>query len=185
LDPSAGAAFGVPVLYSGNAMRDRSAPTPMFRQYHALKQEYPQAILFFRMGDFYEMFFDDAKLASRVLELTLTARGKGTDSVVPMCGFPHHQLESYTARLVQNGQRVAVCDQVEDPKKAKGLVRREVVRVVTPGTVTDPSQLDAKDNAWMGAVTLAAGRIGAAFLDLSTGEFVAWEAPGDSPADWS
>jgi DNA mismatch repair protein MutS len=156
----------------------------MFRQYRSMKEGHPEAILLFRMGDFYEMFFDDAKLASRLLELTLTARGKGTDSVVPMCGFPHHQLESYTARLVQSGQRVAVCEQVEDPKKAKGLVRREVVRVVTPGTVTDPTQLDAKDNAWMAAVTRAVGRLAVAFLDLSTGEFVAWEARGDSPADW-
>jgi len=149
-----------------------------------MKEGHPKAILLFRMGDFYEMFFDDAKLASRLLELTLTARGKGTDNVVPMCGFPYHQLESYTARLVQSGQRVAVCEQVEDPKKAQGLVRREVVRVVTPGTVTDPTQLDAKDNAWMAAVTRAVGRLAVAFLDLSTGEFVAWEARGDSPADW-
>jgi len=130
-------------------MADPSTLTPMFRQYRALKRDHPNAILLFRMGDFYEMFYEDAKEASRILELTLTARGKGTDNVVPMCGFPHHQLEAYTARLVRADQRVAICDQVEDPRKAKGLVRREVVRVVTPGTVTDPAQLDAKRNAWM------------------------------------
>jgi DNA mismatch repair protein MutS len=136
------------------------------------------------MGDFYEMFYEDAKLASRLLELTLTARGKGTDNVVPMCGFPHHQLEAYTARLVRAGQRVAICDQVEDPRKAKGLVRREVVRIVTPGTVTDPEQLEAKDNAWVGAVATASKRLGAAFLDLSTGEFLAWESATDAAEAW-
>jgi len=165
-------------------MREAAALTPMFRQYRSLKQDQPDAILLFRMGDFYEMFFDDAKLASRLLELTLTARGKGTDNVVPMCGFPHHQLDAYTAKLVTAGQRVAVCDQVEDPRKAKGLVRREVVRVVTPGTVTDPSQLQAKENHWMAAVSTAAERLGAAFLDLSTGELLAWESAGDSVRPW-
>jgi DNA mismatch repair protein MutS len=165
-------------------MREAAALTPMFRQYRALKDDQPDAILLFRMGDFYEMFFDDAKVASRLLELTLTARGKGTDLVVPMCGFPHHQLDAYTAKLVMAGQRVAVCDQVEDPRKAKGLVRREVVRVVTPGTVTDPAQLEAKENHWMAAVSTAAERIGAAFLDLSTGELLVWESDDDAGRPW-
>jgi DNA mismatch repair protein MutS len=165
-------------------MREAAALTPMFRQYRSLKNDHPDAILLFRMGDFYEMFYDDAKVASRLLELTLTARGKGTDNVVPMCGFPHHQLDSYTARLVLAGQRVAVCNQVEDPKHAKGLVRREVVRVVTPGTVTDPAQLEAKENHWMAAVSSAAGRLGAAFLDLSTGEFLAWESTPGVERPW-
>jgi DNA mismatch repair protein MutS len=165
-------------------MREASTLTPMFRQYQALKRDHPDAILLFRMGDFYEMFYEDAKLASRLLELTLTARGKGTDNVVPMCGFPHHQLEAYTARLVRAGQRVAICDQVEDPRKAKGLVRREVVRIVTPGTVTDPDQLEAKDNAWMGAVARASKRLGAAFLDVSTGEFLAWESATEAAEAW-
>ena len=110
-----------------------AALTPMLRQYKALKRDNPDAILLFRMGDFYEMFYQDAQRASGLLELTLTSRGKGTDNAVPMCGFPHHQLEPYTARLVRADQRVAICDQVEDPKKAKGLVRREVVRVVHRG----------------------------------------------------
>ncbi len=156
-------------------MGEPSNLTPMFRQYKALKRDHPDAILLFRMGDFYEMFYEDAKLASRLLELTLTARGKGTDNVVPMCGFPHHQLEPYTAKLVRADRRVAICDQVEDPKKAKGLVRRDVVRIVTPGTITDPSQLDAKLHSWICGIATAADRTGAAFLDLSTGEFLAWE----------
>jgi DNA mismatch repair protein MutS len=165
-------------------MAQVSSLTPMFRQYRALKQRHPDAILLFRMGDFYEMFWDDAREASRLLELTLTARGKGTDNVVPMCGFPHHQLESYTARLVRAGHRVAVCDQVEDPRTAKGLVRREVVRIVTPGTVTDPGQLEARDNAWIAALASASGHLGAAFLDASTGEFLAWQQGHDGDAAW-
>jgi len=111
--------------------------TPMFRQYRSIKQDHPDAILFFRMGDFYVMFYEDAREASRALSLTLTARGKGTDNEVPMCGFPHHQLEGYGGKLVKAGFRVAVCEQVEDPREAKGLVRREVVRVLTPGTVPE------------------------------------------------
>ena len=162
-----------------------AALTPMLRQYKALKRDNPDAILLFRMGDFYEMFYQDAQRASGLLELTLTSRGKGTDNVVPMCGFPHHQLEPYTARLVRADQRVAICDQVEDPKNAKGLVRREVVRVVTPGTVTDPDQLDATANAWIAAVVQSAAHLGAAFLDLSTGEFLAWDCHETTELGWS
>jgi DNA mismatch repair protein MutS len=161
-----------------------AALTPMLRQYKALKRDNPSAILLFRMGDFYEMFYEDAQRASGLLELTLTARGKGTENVVPMCGFPHHQLEPYTAKLVRASQRVAICDQVEDPKTAKGLVRREVVRVVTPGTVTDPEQLDASSNAWVSAIAECRGRLGAAFLDLSTGEFLAWDCDGSDEPAW-
>ncbi len=155
--------------------------TPMFRQYQSVKAQHPDTVLFFRMGDFYEMFYEDAEVASRILELTLTARGKGTDNVVPMCGFPHHQLDAYTARLVRAGRRVAVCDQTEDPRKVKGLVKREVVRVVTPGTLTDPDQLDAKRNAWLAAVVAGQKQLGAAFVDASTGEMIAWESAGEDP----
>ena len=164
-------------------MRESARLTPMFRQYRSIKQDHPDAVLFFRMGDFYEMFFEDAKVASGELDLTLTARGKGTDNVVPMCGFPHHQVESYTARLVTAGRKVAVCEQLEDPRKVKGLVKRDVVRIVTPGTVTDPTQLDSKTNAWLASVATVSGRVGAAFLDASTGEFLAWQAP-DSGDGW-
>jgi DNA mismatch repair protein MutS len=156
-------------------MREPSL-TPMFQQYRALKTDHKDAILLFRMGDFYEMFHEDAREASRVLDLTLTARGKGTAHVAPMCGFPHHQLDAYVAKLVRDGRRVAVCEQVEDPRAAKGLVRREVVRVVTPGTLTDPEQLDAGSNAWIASIVTVAGRSGAAFLDASTGEYVAWQS---------
>ena len=150
--------------------------TPMFQQYRAIKQDHPAAILLFRMGDFYEMFYEDAREASRALELTLTARGKGTANEVPMCGFPHHQLEGYGGRLVKAGFRVAVCDQVEDPRTAKGLVRREVVRVLTPGTAPEAAGLDPGENCWAAAVVMVNGRVGAAFLDAGTGEFLAWEA---------
>jgi DNA mismatch repair protein MutS len=149
--------------------------TPMFRQYRSIKQDHPEAILLFRMGDFYEMFYEDAREASRALELTLTARGKGTDHEVPMCGFPHHQLEGYGARLVKAGFRVAVCEQVEDPREAKGLVRREVVRVLTPGTLPDAAGLESGDNCWAAGVAMVNGQVGAAFLDAGTGEFIAWE----------
>jgi len=147
----------------------------MFRQYRSLKRQHPDALLLFRMGDFYEMFYEDAERASRLLDLTLTVRGRGTSHAAPMCGFPHHQLESYAARLVRAGLRVAVCEQVEDPRTAKGLVRREIVRIVTPGTVTDLSELDGKSPSWLASVAYVEGRTGAAFLEATTGEFLAWE----------
>jgi DNA mismatch repair protein MutS len=164
-------------------MQDAASLTPMFRQYRALKGQHPGAILLFRMGDFYEMFHEDAEVASKALDLTLTARGKGTANVAPMCGFPHHQLDAYAAKLVRCGHRVAVCDQVEDPKTAKGLVRREVVRIVTPGTLDDPNELDARANTWLASVAASPGRVGASFLDVSTGDFVAWEESG--PQAWT
>ncbi|HKQ59873.1 MAG TPA: hypothetical protein VJS92_01235, partial [Candidatus Polarisedimenticolaceae bacterium] len=160
-------------------MHAAGSATPMFRQYRALKQQHPTAILLFRMGDFYEMFYEDAQLASRLLELTLTARGRGTEHVAPMCGFPHHQLDAYTARLVRGGQRVAICEQIEDPRQARGLVRRAVVRVVTPGTLTDPAALEAKSNLWIAGVATCGRQLGAAWLDPSTGEFLAWESAAD------
>ncbi len=160
-------------------MSDGSSLTPMFRQYRSHKKDHPEAILLFRMGDFFEMFYEDAQEASRLLDLTLTARGKGTDHAAPMCGFPHHQLEHYTAKLVRAGKSVAICEQVEDPRTAKGLVRREVIRIVTPGTVTDPDQLEARENAWIASVTSAGTAVAAAFVDASTGEFLAWQSPAD------
>ncbi|MDH3591124.1 MAG: DNA mismatch repair protein MutS, partial [Planctomycetota bacterium] len=144
--------------------------------------EHPDSILLFRMGDFYEMFYEDAQTASNLLQITLTTRGKGTDHAAPMCGFPYHQLSSYTAKLVERGRRVAVCEQVEDPKRAKGLVKREVVQVVSPGTLTDPAALDDKANRWIAAVARTAGRWGASFADLSTGEWLVWENGSDDPA---
>lgn len=144
--------------------------TPMMSQYRALKARDPDALLLFRMGDFYEMFGPDAERASLLLGLTLTTRDKGPNAV-PMAGFPYPALESYLARLVQAGQRAAVCEQVEDPKLAKGLVKREVVRVVTPGTLTDEALLDPKAANYLAAVVELGGKLGLAWVELSTGRF--------------
>ncbi|HEV8345729.1 MAG TPA: DNA mismatch repair protein MutS [Vicinamibacterales bacterium] len=160
-----------------------SAPaTPAMRQYLDAKQQHRDAILFFRMGDFYEMFYEDALVAARALELTLTSRSKDANGGgIPMCGVPFHAVDGYIARLVKKGFRVAICEQVEDPRKAKGIVKREVVRVVSPGTLTDAKYLDAREPAFlMAIVTAPAGRsAGVALLDLSTGEFSAAEYTGD------
>jgi DNA mismatch repair protein MutS len=160
-----------------------TSATPAMRQYLDVKQQHRDALLFFRMGDFYEMFYQDALVAARALELTLTSRSKDAHgSGIPMCGVPFHAAETYVARLVKKGFRVAICDQVEDPRKAKGLVKREVVRVVSPGTFTDASFLDAREPAFIMAVTSIESRdkvtLGAALLDLSTGEFTATEYTG-------
>jgi len=153
--------------------------TPAMRQYLDAKQQYRDAILLFRMGDFYEMFYEDALVASRALELTLTSRSKDVNGGgIPMCGVPFHAVDGYIARLVKKGFRVAICDQVEDPRKAKGLVKREVVRVVSPGTLTDASYLDAREPAFLMATAPHGQTIGAALLDLSTGEFTTAEYAG-------
>jgi DNA mismatch repair protein MutS len=151
--------------------------TPMMRQYEALRRAYPGTLLLFRLGDFYELFGEDAVIASRVLDLVLTSRPVAKGRRVPMCGIPHHALESYLARLVEAGFRVAICEQVEDPRKARGLVRREVVRVVTPGTVTEEGLLPSRANVYVGAVAHRMGRWGLAFADLLTGEFRILELP--------
>jgi DNA mismatch repair protein MutS len=151
------------------------------RQYFDAKRQYRDAIVFFRMGDFYEMFYEDALTAARALELTLTSRSKdASGGAIPMCGVPFHAADGYIARLVRKGFRVAVCEQVEDPKKAKGLVRREVVRVVSPGTLTDAGYLEAREPAFLMAIAPAAGApgFGVALLDLSTGEFTTAEYHG-------
>ncbi len=151
----------------------------MLRQYHRLKKEHQDSILMFRMGDFYEMFFDDALQASRVLEITLTARGKGTANAAPMCGVPYHAVDGYVARLVRQGYKVAICDQTEDPAKARGLVKREVVRVVTPGTFTDPEQLASGEHNFLASFFPEEQGIGAAYLDLSTGDLTLSEVSGE------
>ncbi len=153
--------------------------SPMMRQYWSLKREYEDAILFFRMGDFYEMFYEDANKAAPVLDLALTARHDDAQGPVPMCGFPYHALEGYVARLVRAGFRVAVCEQVEDPKKAKGLLRREIVQVVSPGTATQPEVLESKAGNYLAALLSGEQAIGLAFADLSTGEFRAIELEGE------
>src|SRR5919107_1929370 len=159
-----------------------ASATPAMRQYLDAKQQYRDAILFFRMGDFYEMFYEDALLAARTLELTLTSRSKDAAGGIPMCGVPFHAADGYIARLVKKGFRVAICDQVEDPRTAKGLVRREVVRVVSPGPFTDASYLDAREPAFLMAVVRHDAKqlpvLGVALLDVSTGEFTATEYSG-------
>ncbi len=151
------------------------------RQYAAIKKEHPSALLFFRLGDFYELFFDDAVLAARELQITLTSRNKEKGVDIPMCGVPYHAAEGYISKLIRRGFKVAVCEQVEDPRFAKKLVRREVTRVVTPGTAAD-SSLNAEDNNFLAAVATVGDRVGFAALDLSTGEFRATEFAGESAA---
>src|SRR5262245_3465703 len=153
--------------------------TPMMRQYHAIKQEVPDALLLFRLGDFYELFFDDAVTASRELEITLTARNKERDHAVPMCGVPYHAADSYIARLLRKGYKVAICDQMEPPQKGTKLVRREVTRIVTPGTVTDSNVLTPGENNYLLAFTESDDALGCAFLDVSTGEFRAAQFGGE------
>ena len=135
------------------AVTPKTELTPMMRQYLEIKSSYPDAILFFRLGDFYEMFLDDAIKASRILDITLTSRNKNSEGGdVPLCGIPFHSAGPYIAKLVEAGEKVAICEQVEDPKTAKGIVRREVVKVVTPGLITDNDSLSPKENNFLVAV---------------------------------
>lgn len=150
--------------------------TPMMQQYLEIKAQHQDAILFYRLGDFYEMFFDDAVTASKVLGITLTSRNsKDDENRVPLCGIPYHAVSSYLAKMIKAGFKVAICEQVEDPKEAKGVVRREVVRVVTPGLVTDEQLLDDKDNRYLAAICQKGKSWGLSLLDLSTGEFLVSE----------
>src|ERR1051326_2063525 len=165
------------------------ADTPMMRQYQEAKAAAPDALLLFRMGDFYELFFDDAKTAARVLGLALTSRDKG-ENAVAMAGFPYHQLESYLAKLVSLGMRVAICEQVEDPKQAKGIVKREVTRIVTPGTLTDDALLDPQASNYLAAIAWSAATpkagspaAGLSWVDVSTGRFYATALPAELLAD--
>ena len=152
-------------------MNAETASTPLMRQYHAIKQQVPGALLMFRLGDFYELFFDDAVLAARELEITLTARNKEKGTAVPMCGVPYHAAEGYIARLIGRGYRVAICDQMEDAGPGKKLVRREVTRIVTPGTATDAHLLRSHENNYLAAISRDGSRAGLAYVDVSTGEF--------------
>ncbi|HEY4764453.1 MAG TPA: DNA mismatch repair protein MutS [Candidatus Sulfotelmatobacter sp.] len=153
--------------------------TPLMRQYAAVKKEHPTALLFFRLGDFYELFFDDAILAAKELQITLTSRNKEKGIAVPMCGVPYHAAEGYIGKLIRKGFKVAICEQMEDPRQAKKLVRREVTRVVTPGTAAD-SSLGSDENNFLAALAQVGDRVGFAALDLSTGEFRATEFSGEA-----
>jgi len=145
--------------------------TPMIRQYLEIKGQHPDAILFFRLGDFYEMFFEDARVASRILDIALTSRDKENEDAVPMCGVPYHAAFGYISKLLDNGFKVAICEQVEDPKLAKGIVRREVIRVVTPGVALDPESLEPRENNYLLALSWDGQHFGLSYTDASTGEF--------------
>ncbi len=164
------------------SLRPSEEDTPMMQQYHRIKRECADAILFFRMGDFYEMFHDDAKEASPILEIALTSRSKNKSQPIPMCGVPYHSANVYISKLIKAGKKVAICEQTEDPKQTKGLVKREIVRVVTPGTVIDDALLDPKENHFI--VSLYGGRdgLGLAALDVSTGLFKVTEIRGGDAA---
>src|SRR5215208_6765625 len=151
-------------------MRRPPSETPLMRQYMDVKDRHPDGIVFFRLGDFYEMFFEDALVAAKALDLTLTTRDKGRDDAVPMCGVPHHSARGYIARLTDLGHKVVICDQIEDARFAKGLVKRAVVRVVTPGVMLDDEVLDPKAARYLAAI-VAGPRPALAYLDVTTGEF--------------
>ena len=154
-------------------MEDISKFSPMMQRYLETKEQYKDCILFYRLGDFYEMFFDDAILVSRELEITLTGKDCGQAERAPMCGVPHHAAESYIARLIAKGYKVAICEQLEDPKTAKGIVERGVIRVVTPGTIVESNMLEERKNNYIMSIYKTGIYYGIAICDISTGEFYA------------
>lgn len=145
--------------------------TPMMKQYLELRDKYKDCILFYRLGDFYELFYDQAELCSRELELTLTGKDCGQEQRAPMCGIPFHAINTYIPKMVEKGYKVAICEQVEDPKNAKGLVKRDVVKIITPGTITDSTMLDEKKNNYIASIIKEKSNIAFSFCDISTGEF--------------
>src|SRR5262245_3867720 len=151
--------------------------TPMMQQYFRAKAEHPDKLLFYRMGDFYELFYDDAKLAARLLDITLIARGQSAGSPIPMAGVPYHAIDGYLAKLMKLGESVAICEQIGDPATSKGPVERKVLRVVTPGTVTDADLLEAKRDTLLVAVNPGRHRTGLAWLNLASGQFTLCEVP--------
>ena len=160
--------------------------TPMKRQYYEIKQQYQDCLLFFRLGDFYEMFDDDARLASKLLDLALTTRDRSVenpDERTPMCGIPYHSAETYIARLIAKGYKVAICEQTEDPALAKGLVKRDIIRVITPGTVIDSACLDDRRGNFLCGIFLDGQNAGAAFCDMTTGHTHVTAFSGDDRAE--
>ena len=151
--------------------KNEQSGTPLMRQYMEIKSQYSDCIVLFRMGDFYETFSEDAKTTSKVLGIVLTKRANGAAADVPLAGFPHHAIDNYLPKLVSAGYRVAICEQVEDPKLAKGIVKREVIEVVTPGTLTSDQALHQKSNQYIASLMFHRNIVGFAILDQSTGEF--------------
>ena len=156
------------------------AETPLMKQYKEIKSQYRDSILFFRLGDFYEMFFEDAVKASKELGLTLTSRNKEKGQEVPLAGVPYHTANPYIAKLISRGYKVAICEQTEDPKEAKGIVKREVIKIITPGTVMDIETLDSKSNNYLMSIRVVENAIGIAYIDITTGEFKVSEVEGDT-----
>ena len=150
---------------------ESSSLTPMMRQYREAKERHPDCILLFRMGDFYEMFFDDAERASRILEIALTTRDRNKPDKIPMCGFPHHAASGYISRLLAAGERVAICDQVEDPKEAKGIVKRQITKILTPGLTDEPGTISTEENHYLAAIAIIGKSVGIGSFELSTGDF--------------
>ena len=157
--------------------------TPMIEQYLSIKKEHQEAILLFRLGDFYEMFFEDAQTASRELDIVLTSRDGGAGKI-PMCGVPHHAVTNYIARLIGKGYKIAICDQIENPKQATGIVKREVTKIITPGTILDEMMLDEGKNNYLAAVVDEHSLIGLAWVDISTGTFLITEMSGPDSKVW-
>ena len=156
--------------------------SPMMKQYLEIKAQNPDALLFFRLGDFYELFFDDAKLVSKELDLTLTGKICGMEERAPMCGVPFHSYESYAARLVEKGYKVAICEQLEDPATAKGLVKRGIIRIITAGTIIENSMLDESRNNYIASICTHEGMTGLCVADVSTGELNVTQLSGGSTA---
>src|SRR5215469_17137261 len=157
-----------------------SQHTPVMQQYLRIKSQYPDTLLFYRMGDFYELFYEDARRAAALLDITLTARGQSAGAPIPMAGVPVHALDSYLARLVRKGESVAICEQLGDPGITRGPIERQVVRVVTPGTVTDAALLEERTDTLVAALVREATRFGLAWLDLSAGRFTVLQGEGAS-----
>ena len=152
-------------------MEKTKSHTPMMQQYLRIKADHPDTLLFYRMGDFYELFYDDARKAAKLLDITLTARGQSAGEPIPMAGVPHHAAENYLSRLIKLGESVAICEQTSDPAQSKGPVEREVLRIVTPGTVTDEAMLDERRDNLLLAACSDSNRIGIAILDITSGRF--------------
>ena len=161
----------------GHNGADHGGHTPVMQQFLRIKADHPNHLLFYRMGDFYELFFDDAKRAAHLLDITLTARGKSGGSDIPMCGVPYHAAEAYLARLIRQGESVAICEQIGDPSTSKGPVQREVVRIITPGTLSDEALLDQTRDNLILAIHMGVSAIVIAYMELSAGHFKVLEVP--------
>jgi DNA mismatch repair protein MutS len=155
----------------------KSDVTPIRRQYLRIKKQYPNAIVLFRLGDFYETFDEDARITSKELEIVLTSREMGKGNKVPLAGIPYHALEGYLARLINRGYKVAICEQLTKPGETKGMLERDVVRLVTPGTVVEPALLDSKSNNYLVGLAVGESEVGLAFVDITTSEFACTQLP--------